>query len=82
MLLVDCERTRMHLRRHDGQHVVEEVAEDAGAYECNGPPNNFADLILGKTDVNWTPGEAANARGGDARRSVPLGPLSGREERV
>ena len=32
MLLIDCERARMQLRRHDGQHVVEAVAEDAGGY--------------------------------------------------
>ena len=81
MLLVDCERTRMHLRRHDGQHVVEEVAEDAGAYECNGPPNNFADLILGKTDVNWTPGEAA-MRGVEMLDAAYRSAASGREERV
>ncbi len=81
MLLVDCERTRMHLRRHDGQHIVEEVAEDAGAYECNGPPNNFADLILGKTDVNWTPGEAA-MRGVEMLDAAYRSAASGREERV
>ena len=81
MLLVDCERARMHLRRHDGQHVVEEVAEDAGAYECDGPPNNFADLILGKTDVNWTPGEAA-MRGVEMLDAAYRSATSGREEQV
>ena len=26
---------------------------------ATGPPHNFVDLILGKTTVNWSPGEAA-----------------------
>ena len=81
MLLVDCERARMHLRRHDGRHVVEEVAEDAGAYECDGPPNNFADLIAGKTDVNWTPGDAA-MRGVEMLDAAYRSAASGREEQV
>jgi predicted dehydrogenase len=59
MLLVDCERARAHLRRHDGRHTVVDVPPDGGGYECSGPPHNFVDLILGRTDVNWSPGEAA-----------------------
>ncbi|MEK6239448.1 MAG: hypothetical protein N2C14_32420, partial [Planctomycetales bacterium] len=59
MLLLDCERARAELRRHDGAHRSAEVAEDAGGYECLGPPNNFADLIVGRDTVNWSPGEAA-----------------------
>ena len=80
-LLVDCERARMHLRRHDGHHVVEEVADDAGAYQCDGPPNNFADLILGKTDVNWTPGEAA-MRGVEMLDAAYRSAASGQQEQV
>ncbi len=59
MLLLDAERARMELRRHNGVDEVADVAPDGGAYECDGPPNNFVDLILGTTDVNWSPGEAA-----------------------
>ena len=59
MLLLDAERARMELRRHDGDDTVADVALDAGGYECDGPPNNFVDLILGKTDVNWAPGDVA-----------------------
>ena len=36
-----------------------DLPPDAGAYSCDGPPHNFVDLILGKTTVNWSPGEAA-----------------------
>ena len=81
MLLIDCERARMNLRRHDGRHTVEEVAEDAGAYECSGPPDNFADLILGKTDINVTPGEAA-MRGVEMLDAAYRSAVSGREEAV
>jgi predicted dehydrogenase len=59
MLLLDCERARMEVRRHDGRHHVRHVDPGAGAYACDGPPNNFVDLILGKTGTNWAPGEAA-----------------------
>jgi len=59
MLLLDCERARMQVRRHDKKHVEVNVAPDAGGYSCEGPPNNFVDLVVGKTAVNWSPGEAA-----------------------
>ena len=65
MLLVDCERARAELRRNDGQHRTVDVAPDAGVYTCDGPPNNFIDLIIGKTEVNWSPGAIA-------QRSVEL----------
>jgi predicted dehydrogenase len=59
MLLLDCERARLELRRHDGRCQRLDLAADAGAYSCEGPPHNFIDLILGKTTINWSPGEAA-----------------------
>ena len=58
MLLLDMERARMELRRHDGAHQVAEVEPNAGVYECSGPAHNFADLVLGKTSVNHAPGTA------------------------
>jgi predicted dehydrogenase len=59
MLLLDCERARLELRRHDGTTDRIELSPDAGAYSCEGPPANFVDLILGRTSVNHSPGEAA-----------------------
>jgi predicted dehydrogenase len=59
MLLLDCERARADLARDDGRHEAVDVAPDAGGYACDGPPHNFVDLILGKTETNWAPGEAA-----------------------
>ena len=58
MLLVDIERARLAIHRHDGNDYVADLATDAGAYSCEGPPNNFIDLILGKTTINSAPGEA------------------------
>ncbi|MBM3263762.1 MAG: Gfo/Idh/MocA family oxidoreductase [candidate division Zixibacteria bacterium] len=59
MLLLDVERARLLVARHDGDDYAADVAPDAGAYSCEGPPNNFVDLILGKATVNYAPGEAA-----------------------
>jgi predicted dehydrogenase len=59
LLMLDCERARLELRRHDGKGREVELEADAGTYSCEGPPNNFIDLVLGKTEVNWSPGEAA-----------------------
>jgi predicted dehydrogenase len=81
MLLLDCERARLELRRHNGTTDRLELPSDAGAYSCEGPPANFVELILGKTTVNHSPGEAA-------MRSVLLldaayrSATSGRVERV
>jgi predicted dehydrogenase len=59
LLMLDCERARLELRRHDGRLEQIDLPQDAGHYSCEGPPNNFVDLLLGKTAVNWSPGEAA-----------------------
>jgi predicted dehydrogenase len=59
MLLLDCDRTRLEIHRHDGGRYVAALAADAGAYSCEGPPNNFVDLILGKTELAYAPGDAA-----------------------
>jgi predicted dehydrogenase len=81
LLMLDCERARLELRRHDGRSERLDLPADAGAYSCEGPPNNFVDLVLGKTTVNGSPGEAA-------MRSVLLldaayrSALSGQVERV
>jgi predicted dehydrogenase len=59
LLLLDCERARLELSRHDGTQEKIELAENDGAYTCDGPPHNFIDLIVGKTEMNWAPGESA-----------------------
>jgi predicted dehydrogenase len=59
LLLLDCERARLELRRHDGKAERWDLEPGAGAYTCDGPPNNFIDLVLGNTTANWSPGEVA-----------------------
>jgi predicted dehydrogenase len=59
LLMLDCERARLELRRHDGRHQSVELEPDAGAYSCERPPHNFVDLIVGKTTINYSPGEVA-----------------------
>jgi predicted dehydrogenase len=59
MLLLDCERPRVELRTHSGRVERMEPSTTDAAYTCDGPPNNFVDLILGETNVNHAPGEVA-----------------------
>lgn len=59
MLLLDLDRARSELRRHDGQVAAEELAADDGLYACDGPPNRFVDLIRGLSSRNQSPGETA-----------------------
>lgn len=56
VLSLDFERARLQVLRNDGDHYESHLEADAGAYACDGPPNNFVDLILGNTDENMTPG--------------------------
>lgn len=56
VLLLDVERERLQVRRHDGQHVAIDVPPGEGAYGCEGPPNCFVDLVLGR-GINHSPGE-------------------------
>ncbi|MBC7813894.1 MAG: Gfo/Idh/MocA family oxidoreductase [Burkholderiales bacterium] len=59
VLLLDVERERLEVRRHDGQHEHFDVPSGQGAYTCDEPPEQFIDLILGKTSSNPSPGEVA-----------------------
>ncbi len=81
MLLLDMERARMELRRHDGAHQVAEVEPNAGVYECSGPAHNFADLVLGKTSVNHAPG-TAGMRAIEMLDAAYRSATSGKEEAV
>ncbi|HXF60193.1 MAG TPA: Gfo/Idh/MocA family oxidoreductase [Caldilineaceae bacterium] len=58
VLLLDVERERLELHRHDGKRVQVEIPPDAGAYDCDGPPNRFIELIQGE-GINESPGEVA-----------------------
>lgn len=56
MLLLDVERERMELRRNDGDDVVLEVPEGAGAYQCVEPVSRLADIAFGRDRELEAPG--------------------------
>jgi predicted dehydrogenase len=56
VLMVDMERERMVLRRHDGKHHEAAIEPGAGAYDCIAPPHRFVDVIQGRA-TNDSPGE-------------------------
>jgi predicted dehydrogenase len=58
VLLLDVERERLQVHRHDGQHIDVEIAPGTGAYDCDGPPTRFVELIQGR-GTNDSPGEVA-----------------------
>jgi predicted dehydrogenase len=58
VLILDLERARLEVLRHDGNHSRLDVPVDAGRYDCDGPPNRFVELIQGR-GVNDSPGAVA-----------------------
>jgi predicted dehydrogenase len=58
VLLLDVERERVELRRHDGHHESIAIPPGEGAYSCEGPPNRFVDLTAGRGE-NESPGWVA-----------------------
>jgi predicted dehydrogenase len=56
VLTVDCDRARLELLRHDEQNYSEKLDVNAGEYFGGGPTENFADLLTGKSKVNYAPG--------------------------
>ena len=55
-VMLDVERERLEVRRHDGKHQHFDVPPGEGDYLCEEPPNRFVDLILGKGE-NDLPGD-------------------------
>ncbi len=58
VLVLDVDRERLDVFRHDGKQIRQEIPTGAGAYDCDGPPNRFVDLIQGR-GINESPGEVA-----------------------
>jgi predicted dehydrogenase len=81
LLMLDCERARLELRRHSGSCEELHLAANDGTYTCDGPPHNFVDLVLGKTATNSAPGEAA-ARSVLLLDAAYRSAVSGQVERV
>ncbi len=58
VLLLDVERERLEVRRHDGNHLSHDIPEGDGAYTCDEPPVRFVELIRGQ-GRNESPGDVA-----------------------
>lgn len=61
MLLLDVERERCELVRHDRRDVSVPVAAGAGRYSCDEPPGRFVELVRGLSTDNPSPAEPAAA---------------------
>jgi predicted dehydrogenase len=59
-LLLDVERERLEVRRHDGNHRAVAISPGEGAYSCDVPPVRFVELIKGEGSNN-SPAEVAAA---------------------
>jgi len=81
LMTLDFDRARLDVQKHDGGHYSMDLKGDEGAYTCEGPPNNFVDLITGNTTENFAPGWAA-ARSVQVLDAAYRSALSGKTERV
>lgn len=57
VLLLDVERERAQIRRHDGAAWAATPKPNEGAYQCVEPINRFVDLALGRDVDNNSPAE-------------------------
>jgi predicted dehydrogenase len=56
VMMIDMERERMVVRRHDGKHHEAAIQPGTGAYDCVAPPHRFIEVIKGEAR-NDSPGE-------------------------
>ncbi|CAN5836714.1 hypothetical protein BH24DEI2_BH24DEI2_16480 [soil metagenome] len=59
VMLLDIERERLELRRHDGNHTIVPLEPGDGAYETYQPLERFVQICLGRQVANDAPGEVA-----------------------
>jgi predicted dehydrogenase len=59
LLHVDIARDHLSLHTHKGTHTTVPFKGGDGAYQCDEPPHQFVELILGLTKRNNSPGEVA-----------------------
>jgi predicted dehydrogenase len=57
MLLLDIERARLELRRHDRHDAIEPITEADTAYACVAPVDALVDLCLGRPTRNAAPAD-------------------------
>jgi predicted dehydrogenase len=81
VLVIDIARDHLSLHTHKGHHETIPLAQGDGAYRCDGPPNEFVELILGLTKANSSPGEVA-LRSVEILDAAYRSSKSGKTERV
>lgn len=59
LLHVDIARDHLSLHTHDGRHETFPLQPGDGAYQCDGPPHQFIELVHGLTTKNESSGELA-----------------------
>ncbi|MEO6848366.1 MAG: Gfo/Idh/MocA family oxidoreductase [Chthoniobacterales bacterium] len=59
LLHVDIARDHLSLHTHKGRHEYAPLRTGDGSYQCDEPPHQFVELILGLTKSNNSPGEVA-----------------------
>ncbi|MBW4032916.1 MAG: Gfo/Idh/MocA family oxidoreductase [Acidobacteria bacterium] len=62
VLIVDVERERAELRRHDGNTHLVDIAPNEGAYSCEGPVNALVEIAMNPDHSNNSTGDTG-ARG-------------------
>lgn len=80
-LLLDIERERMEVRRHDSADFVLPVQAGDGSYPVNNALNTFIDLGLGAATANHAPGEVG-VRTVEVLEALYRSARSGQAERV
>jgi predicted dehydrogenase len=81
MLLLDIERERLEVRRQDGRDWALPLDGGDGSYSCDGPPNRFVDLILGREVENSSSGDVG-ARSVELLDTAYRSAASGRVESI
>ena len=81
VMLLDIERERLELRRHDGNHVIVPLEDGDGAYETYQPLERFVHICLGKQVANDAPGEVAQ-RAVEVIEAAHKSAKSGQVERI
>lgn len=57
VVVVDIARDHLSVDTHKGRHETISLKPGDGAYQCDAPPHQFVELILGLTKSNPSPGE-------------------------
>jgi len=81
MLLLDCERERLSVRRHDDVNTEVDIEPGTGDYSCECPVRAFVDICRGLAVVNEASG-IVGQRAVEVIDAAYRSAASGREERI